>query len=127
MLSFETMKTKVDFYWLPHCTTCQKAKAYLDNKGVELAHIRDIKSAPLTRAEVAELARMVGGPENLFSKRAIKYRELALAERDLSNEELIRLMAEEYTFIKRPVIVLGAKAIAGFNAKQVDSFISAGK
>jgi arsenate reductase len=121
------MTTKVDFYWLPHCTTCQKARTYLDNKGVEIAHVRDIKSEPLNRAEVEKLARMVGGPESLFSKRAIKYRELRLAERALSNDELIRLMTEEYTFIKRPIIVLGDKAVSGFNAKQVDSFISAGK
>ena len=121
------MKTKVAFYWLSHCTTCQKPKAYLENHEVELEHIRDVKSKPLTRTEIEKLAKMVGGPVNLFSKRAIKYRELGLAERDLSNDELIRLMTEEYTFIKRPVIVSGDKAVAGFNAKQIDSLISAGK
>ncbi|HZS45890.1 MAG TPA: arsenate reductase family protein [Blastocatellia bacterium] len=117
------MKGTIDFYWLPNCTTCQKAKSYLDGKGTKVGRIRDIKSDPLSRAEVEDLAGLVGGPENLFSRRAIKYRELGLANQNLSNQDLLRLMSEEYTFIKRPVIVRGNKAVAGFNAKQVDNLV----
>jgi len=117
------MKTKIDFYELPHCSTCQKAKAYLQTQNADLGVVRDIKTNPLSRKEVEHLASLVGGPENLFSKRAIKYRELGLANQQLSPDDLIKLMTEEYTFIKRPVIVRGNRALSGFNSKHVDDLI----
>jgi arsenate reductase len=111
----------VDVYWLPHCTTCQKAVAYLQEKGVPIAAFRDLKAQPLQRAEVEDLARKVGGVEKLFSKRAMKYRKLGLHEREVSEDEMAQLMADEYTFITRPVIVHGDRATAGFSAKRVDA------
>ena len=70
-----------------------------------------------------QLIAKVGGPTELFSRRARKYRELNLSERDLSRDELVKLMAEEYTFIKRPVLVNGDRAIAGFSPKSYDKFL----
>jgi arsenate reductase len=113
----------VDVYWLPHCTTCQKAVAYLHEKGVRIRSFRDLKAQPLERAEVDELARKVGGAEALFSRRAMKYRSMGLHEQTLSDDDLLRLMTEEYTFVTRPVIVRGDRATAGFSAKRVDALI----
>lgn len=97
--------------------TCQKAVAFLKSLGVTIAHQRDIKSNPLSFAEVKALAAKLGGAQALFSKRAIKFRTMGLSEKVLSDADLLRLMAEEYTFIKRPVIVVGSKSIAGFSEK----------
>lgn len=113
----------VDVYWLPHCTTCQKAVKHLQDRGVPIRSFRDLKAQPLERAEVEDLARKVGGAETLFSKRAMKYRSMGLHEQTLSEEDLLRLMAEEYTFVTRPVIVRGARATAGFSAKRVDELV----
>ena len=66
------------------------------------------------------LAAKVGGVEKLFSKRAMKFRQLGLHERELLEDEMVRLMAEEYTFVTRPVIVRGGRATAGFAAKRID-------
>jgi arsenate reductase (glutaredoxin) len=93
---------------------------YLEEKGVPVRSFRNLKEEPLSRAEVEELARKVGGAEALFSKRAMKYRAMGLHEQTLSADDLLRLMAEEYTFITRPVIVRGDRATAGFSAKRVD-------
>lgn len=87
-------------YWLPHCTTCRKAAQYLSKKGYTIAELRDIKSDPLDRKEVERLTELVGGADELFSRRARKYRAMNLAERELSAEEMIQLMSEEYTFFK---------------------------
>jgi arsenate reductase len=113
----------VDVYWLPYCTTCQKAMAHLHEKGVPIRSLRDVKAQPLERAEVEELARKVGGAEKLFSKRAMKYRQMGLHEQELSDDDLLRLMTEEYTFITRPVIVRGDRATAGFSTKRVDELV----
>ena len=72
-----------------------------------------------------DLARKAGGAEKLFSKRAMKYRKLGLHEQTLTADDLLRLMAEEYTFITRPVIVRGDRATAGFSAKRVDELLDA--
>ena len=118
-----TMDEGVDVYWLPYCTTCQKAVAYLHEKGVPIRSFRDLKAQPLEQAEVRDLARKVGGVEALFSRRAMKYRQLGLHEKELSEDEMARWMADEYTFVTRPVIVRGDRATAGFSAKRVDALV----
>ena len=113
----------VDVYWLPYCTTCQKAVAYLQEKGVPIRSYRNLKEQPLSEDEVRALAAEVGGVEKLFSKRAMKFRQMGLHEQQLSDDELVRLMAEEYTFVTRPVLVRGDRATAGFSAKRMDELI----
>ena len=69
------------------------------------------------------LARKVGGVWTLFSRRAMKYRQMGLHERELSDDEMLQLMADEYTSVTRPVIVRGDHATAGFSAKKVDALV----
>ncbi len=113
----------VTFYWLSNCSTCQKAKRFLERHGVSFTRIRDIKDEPLSREEIEKLAKMLGGAENLFSRRAVKYREMKLNERELSAVEMLDLMASEYTFLKRPILVIDDRAIAGFFEKTFESFL----
>ena len=113
----------IKMYWLPHCSTCQKAVKWLDRRDIKVSEFRDIKEEPLSRDEVEKLAKMLGGPENLFSKRAVKYREMKLNERELSDEEMLELMSEEYTFLKRPIMVIGNRAEASFFEKYYKLFL----
>jgi arsenate reductase len=113
----------VDVYWLPYCTTCQKAVAHLQAKGVSVRSYRNLKEQPLSEDEVRALAAKVGGVDKLFSKRAMKYRAMGLHEQTLSDDDLVRMMAEEYTFVTRPVIVRGDRATAGFSAKRLDELV----
>ncbi len=117
------MPEKIELYWLPYCTTCQKADAYLQERGRTPSAYRDVKAEPLSRAEVARLAELVGGAGELFSRRARKYRSMGLHERELTNDQMLDLMTEEYTFIKRPVLVVaGERATAGFTPKTYAGF-----
>lgn len=115
---------KLTLYWLPHCTTCMKTAQYLAKNGHTIAEFRDIKTEPLSLKEVERLAEMVGGAGELFSRRARKYHSMNLAEREVTTKEMIKLMSEEYTFIKRPVLVSDGKAVAGFTPKSYDSFLN---
>jgi len=114
---------KIEFYWLPNCSTCQKAKNFIERHGIRNYELRDIKENPLSRVEVEKMAKMLGGASELFSKRAIKYREMKLNERELSNSEMLDLMTEEYTFLKRPILVIDGKAEAGFFEKFMNKFL----
>ena len=111
------------FYWLPNCSTCQKAKRYIERHGIKNIELRDIKENPLTRAEVENLAKMLGGADELFSRRAVKYREMKLGEREVSKTEMLALMTDEYTFLKRPMLVMKNKAIAGYFEKFWSEFL----
>lgn len=114
----------VTLYWLPSCSTCQKAERWLNRRGVGVTKFRDIKDEPLARNEVIELTRIVGGVSDLFSKRAVLYREMKLSERTLSEEEMTDLMTDEYTFLKRPIIMIGEKAVAGFFEMSFEAFLN---
>ncbi|MCD9187698.1 MAG: Spx/MgsR family RNA polymerase-binding regulatory protein [Pyrinomonadaceae bacterium] len=114
---------KIEFYWLPNCSTCQKAKNFIERHGIRDYELRDIKENPLTREEVEKMAKMLGSAEELFSKRAVKYREMKLNERTLSSAEMLDLMAGEYTFLKRPILVIDGKAEAGFFEKFMNRFL----
>jgi arsenate reductase (glutaredoxin) len=116
-----------NFYWLPNCSTCVKAKKFLDANGIEINELRDIKANKLSRVEVEKLVELIGGADKLFSRRAIKYRELGLNKREVSTAEMLDLMTDEYTFIKRPVLVMNGKAIAGFSEKVWNAVVPTAK
>ncbi|MEZ4573856.1 MAG: glutaredoxin domain-containing protein [Vampirovibrionales bacterium] len=79
MAATKTKITIETMYWLPYCTTCQKAKAYLEAAGAKVAATVDVKTEPVSMATLKKLAKGVGGVEALFSKRAIKYRSTGFA------------------------------------------------
>lgn len=114
---------KIYFYGLPDCTTCRKALRRLDYHRIENVKKRNIKEEPLAREEIERLSKMLGGAENLFSRRSVKYRELGLKDKEISESEMLDLMAGEYTFLKRPILVVNDEAVAGFFEKEYDEFL----
>lgn len=113
-----TAPSVVALYWLPHCSTCVKAHDWLVSHGVSVATTHDIKAERLPLATVEALVAGIGSAEALFSKRAMKYRQLGLHEQTLTDADMLKWMHEEYTFIKRPVLVLSdGRVLAGFSAK----------
>jgi arsenate reductase (glutaredoxin) len=112
-ITIETM------YWLPYCSTCIKAEQNLLAAGHRIKRYVNVKEEPVSMDTLNELAQGLGGVEVLFSKRAMKYRALGLHEKTLSDQDMLKIMHEEYTFIKRPVIVTDTgRVLAGFSAKQ---------
>ncbi|MDX2085481.1 MAG: arsenate reductase family protein [Candidatus Melainabacteria bacterium] len=109
-------------YWLPYCSTCVKAEQFLIERGVKVQHYTNLKEDAIGRETVAQLAEAVGGVEKLFSKRAMKYRSLGLDKKTLSDDDMLDYMVQEYTFIKRPVVVFeDGLTLAGFSAKQYEA------
>ena len=108
-------------YWLPYCSTCTKADQYLKDKGATVSRYINVKEEKVTREELEALCQAMGGVDKLFSKRAMKYRAWGLNEKELSDADMLGYMQEEYTFIKRPVVVTkDQRVLAGFSAKQYD-------
>ena len=62
----------------------------------------------------------VGSYEALFSRRAMKYRSMGLNEKELSEDDYRNLILEEYTFLKRPVVVIDDEVFVGSAKKAVE-------
>lgn len=102
-------------FYLSTCDTCQRILKQWNTEGCSL---QDIKTEPMTAAQVDHMIELAGSAEALFSKRARKYKELGLKDKNLSEADLRQLIIEEYTFLKRPVLILNEEIFIG-NAKAV--------
>lgn len=107
-------------YHLGTCTTCQRILKDIkaDKKGFDL---QDIKTEKITEAQLDELKKMTGTYESLFSRRAIKYKEMGLKDKALTEKDYKNLILKEYTFLKRPVVVNGKKIYIGSEKKTVEA------
>lgn len=106
-------------YYLSTCSTCTRIlqEIQVEKKGFVL---QDIKTEKMTPAQLDELKEKAGSYEALFSRRALKYKEMGLKEKVLTEKDYRRLILEEYTFLKRPVALLGGKIFVGSDAKSVE-------
>jgi len=103
-------------YHLATCSTCQRIlKEIPDLKQFTL---REIKSEPITAAELDAMQQLAGSYEALFSRRSMKYRPMGLHERTLTEQDYRTYILQEYSFLKRPVLVLDDRIFIG-NAKGV--------
>lgn len=104
-------------YHLGNCTTCQ---AIIKETGADTAcELQDIKFSTITAAQLDEMKKLSGSYESLFSRRAMKYKELGLKDQKLDEKDYRKLILEEYTFLKRPVTILGDKIFVGNDKKTV--------
>jgi arsenate reductase (glutaredoxin) len=110
-------------YHLGTCNTCKKVIAQInaDNR----FELQDIKTEPLTAEQLDGLQARVGSYEALFSRRARKYRSQGWADRELSEADYRRLILEEYTFLKRPVVVVGEEVFVGSSKAAVQGALEA--
>jgi arsenate reductase len=67
------------------------------------------------------MAKHTGSYEALFSRRAMKYKSMRLADKNLSENDYKNLILDEYTFLKRPVIVVGDKQFVGNSKKVIEA------
>lgn len=104
-------------FYLSTCDTCKRIITELDlkKKGFEF---QDIKTEKITAAQLDEMKKKTGTYEALFSKIARKYKELKLNEKKLTEAEMKNFILDEYTFLKRPVILIKDKIFVG-NSKNV--------
>ncbi len=103
-------------YHLGTCNTCARIIKELDPD--QQLEYQEIKTEPITEAQLDAMKESAGSYEALFSRRSRKYRSMNLAEQELTEADYRSLILEEYTFLKRPVVMVGDQAFVG-NAKKV--------
>lgn len=105
-------------YYLHTCSTCQRILKTLE-LNAENIDLQDIKTQVITPEQLDEMARLSGSFESLFSRRAMKYKSMGLKDKTLSEQDYRKLILDEYTFLKRPVFIIGNEIFIGNSAKTV--------
>ena len=113
-------------YHLGNCTTCQAIikETRINKKGFDM---QDIKFEKITPAQLEEMKNMAGSYEVLFSRRALKYKELGLKDKKLEEKDYRKYILDEYTFLKRPVVIIDDKIFVGSEKKNVEALKKAVK
>lgn len=105
-------------YYLSTCSTSKHIIRELNLKEHNF-EFQDIKFEPITKEQLEAMHKMNGNYEGLFSKIARKYKALGLKEQTLSEEDYKSYILDEYTFLKRPVIIMNDSIFIGSSKKVV--------
>ena len=91
-------------------------------KGLEVKD-RDFFKDTLSESEVRELAAM-SGTENIFARRSPSLKKLGLADKELSDDEMVNLMLQEPKLVRRPLLKVGDKLMGGGGNAAVEAAIA---
>lgn len=113
----------VTLFTTPSCTSCRKAKAWLEEYDIPYQE-RSIYSKPLTSREIRSIMRMTeNGTEDIISTRSKAYKELDKDIDDLSTKELMNLIQEKPGLLRRPILIDEKRIQIGYNADEIRRFL----
>ncbi len=108
------------FICYPACTTCKKARKWLDDNGIEYT-LRDIKEEKPTAKELKKWIKLSGLPaRKFFNTSGILYRSMELAKKlpDMSEEDMLSLLASDGMLVKRPLLIDKELVLVGFRENE---------
>lgn len=108
------------FICYPKCTTCQKAKKWLDDNGIE-HKLRDIKEDKPNLEELTLWYKTSGLPlKKFFNTSGLLYKSMELKDKlsAMSEEEQLKLLATDGMLIKRPLLIGKDFVLVGFKEKE---------
>ncbi len=113
---------QIEIYVHPTCSSCRNAQAWLDERHIPYER-RDFFRDRFTRNELAGILASAGlTPRDVLSKRARAYLDL-VGDRDLSDVELLDLLVEEPTLLRRPLVISGVATVIGFDREGLDRMV----
>lgn len=104
------------FVEYPRCTTCKKAKKYLEEKNIEFIDRHIVENNP-TKEELRSWIQISGLPINkFFNTSGVLYREMQLKDKvkTSSEDELLDILSSNGMLVKRPILVTKDKVLVGF-------------
>lgn len=117
------MNEKVTVYQKPTCSKCVAARELLDERGVEFDAVNYYET-PLTPALFRDLLGKLGmQARDVLRADEPRAKELQLAERNLSEDELIAIMVANPDLIQRPIVVRGDRAVLARPTASIDELL----
>jgi len=114
----------MEFICYPKCTTCQKARQWLDDAGISYKE-RNIKEQNPSASEIEEIYRKSGLPlKRFFNTSGLVYKDSNLKEKipRMTEQEQIQLLSTNGMLVKRPILVTEKGALVGFKEKEWQEF-----
>ncbi|WP_417784868.1 arsenate reductase family protein [Tenacibaculum sp.] len=105
-------------YFLQTCDTCRRILKEVNLDGFEK---QEIKTNPITVAQLESMRELTDSYESLFNKRAKLYKEMDLKNQDVTEADYRQYILDEYTFLKRPVFIVNDQIFIGNSKKVVES------
>ena len=117
------MLNKITVYQKPTCTTCRQVYNALKESGVDFDAV-NYYLEPIPKKKLKDLLKKMGlsAPE-LLRRNEEAYKELKLAEKKLSEDELIDLMVKNPDLIQRPIVEKGGRAILARPAERLKEIL----
>lgn len=113
----------VTIYHKPTCTTCRQAIQVLKDSGKPFKTVNYYEQ-PFTRAQLKGLLKKAGlSPRDILRTKEDDYKELGLANKNLSDDELIDMMVTHPDLIQRPIVEKGERAILARPAETVKQLL----
>lgn len=111
----------VKLYGLPHCDGTQAVMKWFESKGIKTS-LHNYKTEGISEMKLKEWSKVLGW-EKLLNKRSTTWRSLSKEEQDTVVDEssAIRLLLQNTSLIKRPVIESGKNLLIGFDEKQLNN------
>lgn len=106
--------------WYPKCSTCQKAKKYLEANNIAIEERHIVEETP-TKEELEKWIKQSGlETKRFFNTSGLKYKELNLKEKlpTMTEKEKMELLASNGMLIKRPLFISKEKVLVGFKEKE---------
>ena len=113
----------ITYYAYPKCSTCRKAKKWLEKNGVDFTEVH-IAENPPSHTALAEIHRASGLElKKFFNTSGMKYRELGLKDKlpEMTEEEQLKLLASDGMLIKRPIAFDGGNVTLGFKESDYEN------
>jgi arsenate reductase len=115
--------SQIVIYEKPTCTTCRNVHQVLKNSGVDFNTV-NYYLEPLNAKKLKELiSKMKIHPQELFRKREQIYKDLKLDEKEVSEEEAIKLMIKYPDLLQRPIVEKGNQAILARPAEKIKEIL----
>lgn len=107
-------------YYLSTCSTSKRIIKELKLKELNF-EFQDIKFESITDKQLDVMCKLSGSYQSLFSKIARKFKELGLKDKTLSENDYKSYILSEYTFLKRPVIIIDNSIFVGNSKKVIEA------
>lgn len=113
----------VTLYTSPSCTSCRKARAWLEENAIPYTE-RNVFKEPLNRDEIKNILRMTeDGTEEIISTRSKLFAELDVKLDDLSLSQLIEMIQQQPALLKRPLMIDEKRMQVGYNEDEIRRFL----
>jgi arsenate reductase len=116
------MAKKAKFLQKPTCTTCRKAKSFLEKLGAEL----ELRNLDTERLSEEELDKLIGPRDHrkFLNTRNEMYRTRNMKDNPPGRAEAIELMAKSPNLIRRPVVIRGVEIVLGYDEETFRKLVS---